>query len=216
VSTPFQNRIVGTIIVAAAAIIFLPDVLDGDKQKNKADFDGIPNAPKFETVQSKKRFPTDKLLKLPSQKISESDENEIALDEVGTQRATEYSGVETDVNNTERTPEKPAIKITALTKDKSIKPRSVERKLPEKAIAQQAWVIQLGSFRHKNNVDELIVKLKKNGYTAFTKPIKTKKGTLIKVFIGPDLIKSTLAKQLTPLKKLTNVQGKLTRFYPVE
>jgi DedD protein len=212
VSTPFQNRIVGTIIVAAAAIIFLPDVLDGDKQKNKADFDGIPNAPKFETVQSKKRFPTEKLLKLPNQKISESNESEIALDEVGTRHTTEYSGVETDVNNTK----KPAVKITALAKDKSIKPRSVERKLPEKAIAQQAWVIQLGSFRHKNNVDELIVKLKKNGYTVFTKPIKTKKGTLIKVFIGPDLIKTTLAKQLTPLKKLTNVQGKLTRFYPVE
>ncbi len=203
-STPFQNRIVGTIIVAAAAIIFLPDVLDGDKQKHQTDFDGIPNAPKFETVQSKKRFPVKKLSNLPEQRVSKADENETALDDIiqlagGSEEATFQ--------------ESPGLKVSPITKEKTIK---TESKRPEKAISQQAWVIQLGSFRHKNNVDELIIKLRKNGYTAYTKPIKTKKGTLIKVFIGPELIKNTLAKQLKPLKKLTNVQGKLTRFYPVK
>ncbi len=206
-STPFQNRIVGTIIVAAAAIIFLPDVLDGDKQKHQADFDGIPNAPKFETVQSKKRFPVKKLSNLPEQRVSKADENEIALDD-----EMQLAG---DAQK-DTIQENSGLKVSPIAKEKTIKTKNVETKVPEKAISQQAWVIQLGSFRHKNNVDELIIKLRKNGYTAYTKPIKTKKGTLIKVFIGPELIKSTLAKQLKPLKKLTNVQGKLTRFYPVK
>ena len=77
-------------------------------------------------------------------------------------------------------------------------------------------MIQLGSFRHQNNVDELVNKLKKEGYTAFTKPIKTKSGNLTKVFIGPELIKSSLEEKLPALKKLTNVQGKVARFYPAK
>ena len=61
-----------------------------------------------------------------------------------------------------------------------------------------------------------MVKLKDNGYTAFTKPIKTKSGTLIKVIIGPELVKSSLEKKIPALKKLTGVQGKIARFYPAK
>ena len=66
------------------------------------------------------------------------------------------------------------------------------------------------------NVAQLLLKLKDNGYTAFTKPIKTKNGTLIKVFIGPELIKSSLSKKIPALKKLTNVEGKIARFSPTK
>ena len=57
-------------------------------------------------------------------------------------------------------------------------------------------------------------KLKANGYTVFTKPIQTKKGTLTKVFVGPELNKASLTDKLPALKELTNVQGKIARFYP--
>jgi DedD protein len=53
-------------------------------------------------------------------------------------------------------------------------------------------------------------------YTAFTKPIKTKNGTLIKVFIGPELTQNSLNKKIPALKKLTGVQGKIARFYPTK
>ncbi len=59
-STPFQNRLVGTIIVAAAVIIFLPDVLDGKKKSNQTDFEPIPTAPAFTGKMNKKPFPADK------------------------------------------------------------------------------------------------------------------------------------------------------------
>jgi len=58
--------------------------------------------------------------------------------------------------------------------------------------------------------------LKKNGYTVYTKPIKTKNGTLTKVFIGPELRKKILENKLPLLKKLTNVQGKVARFNPTK
>ena len=76
-STPFQNRLVGTIIVAAAAIIFLPDIFDGEKQSHQADFEDIPQAPKFSSSLDKKPFPEERLASLPEQKVAE----EIALDD---------------------------------------------------------------------------------------------------------------------------------------
>nr|WP_246455013.1 SPOR domain-containing protein [Thalassotalea piscium] len=88
--------------------------------------------------------------------------------------------------------------------------------MPEKAVLKEAWVIQLGSFRHKKNVDDLLKKLKDNGYTAFSKPIKTRTGNLTKVFIGPELIKSSLEKKVPALKELTTVEGKVARFTPTD
>ena len=76
-STPFQNRLVGTIIVAAVAIIFLPDVLDGDKKTYQDNFETIPTAPQVEFPNADKVFPKENLAKLAKDKISD----EMAVDD---------------------------------------------------------------------------------------------------------------------------------------
>lgn len=203
-STPFQNRLVGTVIVAAIAIIFLPDILDGDKKTYQEEFERIPDAPKVEFSAKNKQFPSEELNKLPKEEIKD----ESALDDL---RSVTEQVVENKVEAaTEETTDvivEPPIKSQSFAKD--------EKPL-EKAVANTAWVIQLGSFRHQNNVDELVKKLKNAGYRAFTKPIKTKRGTLTKVFVGPELIKQSLEKKIPALKKLTNVEGKVARFSPVK
>ena len=80
-STPFQNRLVGTIIVAAAAIIFLPDILDGKKQSHQAVFEPIPETPEFNNKVDLKRFPTEKLAQLPVEQVTD----DIAQDKLLTQ-----------------------------------------------------------------------------------------------------------------------------------
>ena len=223
-STPFQNRLVGTIIVAAAIIIFLPDVLDGKKNSNQTEFDAIPNAPTFTGKLTRKDFPEDSL-------VSKEDPivfNEEAKDELLAQAAVENK-VDEVTTNTESDLSNQTAKITPATKPEEIETSASNNarsnsaidkpelgQQPPKAINKEAWVIQLGSFKHKSNVAELVNKLKENGYTVFTKPIQTKKGTLTKVFVGPELIKSSLTKKLPDLKKLTNVQGKVARFYPTK
>jgi DedD protein len=213
---------VGTIIVSAAIVIFLPDILDGEKQSYQADFDKISAAPAFEKKQVNRTFPQEKLTRLPKQKLSEDP----AIDD----------DVQLDITKKNKIDSLPTnqgdVKIAVLIKDKlvdtkkeplksndikeSISSNAVQSKgvsqLPEKAVLTRAWVIHLGSFRHKQNVKELLGKLKANGYNAYTKPIKTKNGTLTKVFVGPELIKSSLDKKLSKLKTLTNVQGKVARY----
>jgi len=215
-STPFQNRLVGTIIVAAAVIIFLPDVLDGKKKSNQADFDAIPQAPTFTGKITKKTFPEKKLvLKEKPVTFNEQAKDDLLLtnNEPSLQKSA-------DIINGDNAKVTPATKIKSIavksTKNKPAIAKPTLGQQPPKAMNKEAWAIQLGSFKHKSNVAELVTKLKKNGYTVFTKPIKTKQGVLTKVFVGPELIKVSLTKKLPALKKLTNVQGKVARFYPTK
>lgn len=210
-STPFQNRIVGTIIVAAVVIIFLPDVLDGEKKSHQTDFEAIPDAPVFSGKLTNKPFPEDKLNKKAIEPIS----TEQGQDELLNNAQESDKLKVTPANKKQRGNSDEFSSDSSQTPQLSIAKKSpLIKPLPEKAIAKQAWVIHLGSFKHKQNVAQLLAKLKSNGYTAFTQPIKTKQGTLTKVFVGPELIKSSLDKKLPALKKLTNTTGKVARFYP--
>lgn len=226
-STPFQNRLVGTVIVAAAVIIFLPNLLDGKKKSNQIDFEEIPQVPTFTGKMTNKPFPEQKLVTKENATIF----NEQAQDELLKMDNTAQSSSKSNIKTIESQPEKtnikkakvtPAIKAKKIvatasnTKTKSAITKPVLGQQPPKSVNKEAWVIQLGSFKHKTNVAELVAKLKRNGYTAFTKPIKTKQGNLTKVFVGPELIKARLMKKIPALKKLTNVQGKVARFYPTK
>ena len=220
-STPFQNRLVGTVIVAAAVIIFLPNLLDGKKTSNRTDFDKIPPATAFTGEMTKKNFPEQKLIKKEKAAVLNEQPKDGLLKKQRTAQSSQKAQTDKVQSSTTKvTPATKVEKIVASTpskkKTKSAITKPAIGQQPPKAINKEAWVIQLGSFKHKSNVAELVTKLKRNGYTVFTKPIKTKKGTLTKVFVGPELIKATLTKKISALKKLTNVQGKVARFYPIK
>jgi len=233
-STPFQNRLVGTIIVAAAAIIFLPDLLNGEKRSQNDTFEAIPPAPSNNNVTVIKKFPTKKLSRLAKEPITDDialdeqtsadkNNNQIAKTSISTNavKEAEFNSVQSKTNtkiiksidkkNTRQAVKsaKTKLAVNKLTQKKRTSPKTVPV-----LNTKYAWVIQLGSFREQHNVDSLIKKLQKNGYTAFSRPIKTRHGNLIKVFVGPELSKALLEKKLATLKKLTNTQGKIARFNP--
>ena len=202
-STPFQNRLVGTVIVAAVLIIFLPDILDGKKTEYQAEFEPIPEAPNSQQGQTEKSFPSEKLDALYTEPTYEEPamDDELTIAQVPNTQSTSKN---TQTNALAKSPD--------ITSQAATKIKETRNKSPEKALVQTAWVVQLGSFRHAKNVEELVRKLEKAGYTAFTKPIKTKNGTLTKVFVGPELIKRKLEQKLPHLKSLTGMQGKLAHF----
>ena len=222
---------VGTIIIAALAVIVLPDILDGDKKTYQEEFEPIPVIPTSEFATKVIVFPEQKLEQLPSEEFAE----DTAIDDQQAPFTNTPLGNNSEVKKQvaykkeKLTPNnKEVVKVKSVKKEADFSQLNAETNtttkkikalviaLPERAVAEQAWVIQLGSFRHKNNVKELVEKLKKNGYTVFTKPIITKNGTLTKVFVGPELIKSSLQKKLISLNKLTNVKGKIAGFKPTK
>ncbi len=50
VNSGFINRLVGTSIVVIAAIVFIPNILDGEKVHYKEGFKAIPDRPEFKTI----------------------------------------------------------------------------------------------------------------------------------------------------------------------
>ena len=218
-STPFQNRLVGTLVVTAAIVIFLPGILDGEKKSYQSDFDNIPKTPIFTGKMVDKQFPESLKPKKEQPKLSDdlAQDDALRLDD-------EQSHVVVNKSNTDDSKAN-ASKIDKSATKKSEKNAVVKKKkptisspkpLPPKATVNEAWVIQLGSFKNKKNVEQLIAKLKRNGYVVFTRPIQTQKGSLIKVFVGPELIKSSIEKKLPHLKSLTGVKGKVASFQPTK
>ncbi len=55
----FTNRLVGTAILLIAAVVFLPDLLDGQKQVRKDDFKAVPERPEFAEVAKQQVFTDD-------------------------------------------------------------------------------------------------------------------------------------------------------------
>jgi len=209
VNSGFINRLVGTSIVVIAAIVFIPNILDGEKVHYKEGFKAIPDSPEFKTIDLQQSI---------DEKVADSEplkqdeiEDITADDDILKQQPvvteSDYAEQPKLVEATIESKEQPKVKDVAPAKAKPIAPRKSDENL-----TSMAYVIQLGSFSHVANVKALQAKLKAQGFKTFTKPIKTPNGTLTKVFVGPSLNKAELQKQLPELKKLTKLNGKVTQY----
>ncbi|MCB4435732.1 SPOR domain-containing protein [Alteromonas sp. McT4-15] len=198
-TSALKNRLVGTIIVVALAVIFLPDFLDGKKQTNREPFVSVPANPPKKPIVEPEPFPSERVAKaaVPPVEI----EDEPALDDVLTSKTPKETSVEdTSTAAVAQREEKDDLASQTVVEAKS------------EAADDAGWVIQLGSFRHEKNVKVLLAKLEKAGYRAFSRKIQTSSGPLNKVFVGPDLEKQKLDAALPHLKELTGLKGKVTTF----
>ncbi|WP_419148755.1 SPOR domain-containing protein [Pseudoalteromonas 'SMAR'] len=195
----FINRLVGTSIVVVAAVIFIPNILDGEKVHYKEGFQAIPERPEFKTIdlQSKVDAKAEAAPELPQPVIEQATPDD---DKLAAATAEKPADPVADSAEPEPVSSNDTVEVAKLTRP------------ADSNFSQMAYVIQLGSFSHKSNVAALTKKLKDNGFKTFTKPIQTANGTLTKVFVGPDLNKAELEAKLPALKKLTKLQGRLTQF----
>ncbi|MBU3003011.1 SPOR domain-containing protein [Paraglaciecola arctica] len=218
-SSALQNRLVGTAIVVAIVVIFLPDLLDGKQESKRNLFVELPQKPPMKTVKSPSPFDTEKVKEAATRKvevISEQavDENLDSNSAPETQLESRTEDVQVADVYEEETPSdiiKDEINKTT-PQVSSLQQQTVVEQDVDSLLASAGWVVQLGSFRHQKNVKELLSRLEKAGYRAFSRPVKTNSGTLTKVFVGPDLQKSNLDNALSHLKELTQLQGRVTPF----
>ena len=203
-TSALKNRLVGTIIVVALAVIFLPDFLDGKKQTNREPFVSVPANPPKEPIVEPESFPSERVAKaaVPAVEIEE----ETALDDEPVSSGADDNGTSDEATVAKA----PAVK--AFEEEDKLASQTVVDTKSDAADDDAGWVIQLGSFRHEKNVKALLAKLEKAGYRAFSRKIQTSSGPLNKVFVGPDLDKKKLESALPHLKELTSLKGKVTTF----
>jgi len=209
VAPQFKNRLVGVTILVALVVIFLPSVIDGKKNTYQQEFVTTPIKPtlkkhsnEFQTSAKKEALiiddveantePTPKVAgQWKVEEIPDIDENKAANPNAVVETARPATPVE----------EKKPVKITVNRKTIFEKP---------------AWTIQLGAFQNKTNINTLLKKLNKAGFQVHTIPKQVMEGQLTRVFVGPDVSKQVLEDKLPRLKRLTNLNGKLVPFKPIE
>lgn len=158
-TSALHNRLVGTVIVVALAVIFLPDFLDRKKETNKDTFVSVPATPAKKPIVDPEPFPVQRTASMTQRPLEVLDD--VIVDDEKTEQKAE-TGVNSDFEN-----EQDTVSDDDLAKQTVIPSPKVE---PEDA----GWVVQLGSFRHQKNVKQLLQKLEDAGYRAFSKPIETR------------------------------------------
>lgn len=93
---------------------------------------------------------------------------------------------------------------------------AADKKLNERLVKEIAWAVQLGSFKDKNNAKNLADKLRAAGYKAFTREVKSQKGTQIRVYIGPESQQASAAKLSTQLEQEMKLHGFVVMYKPLE
>ena len=203
-TSALKNRLVGTIIVVALAVIFLPDFLDGKKQTNREPFVSVPANPPKKPIVEPESFPSERVAKAAVPAVEFEDET--ALDE------ELIASSASDIKSADEATATKAPSPKAFDEEDKLASQTVVDTKSATADDDAGWVIQLGSFRHEKNVKALLAKLEKAGYRAFSRKIQTSSGPLNKVFVGPDLDKKKLESALPHLKELTKLKGKVTTF----
>jgi DedD protein len=207
VNSRFINRLVGTSIVVIAAIVFIPNILDGEKVHYKEGFKAIPERSEFKTIDLQQSIDESVAYAEP---LEEDEIEDIQADDLTVEQSSELANDThaPEANIVEATIE-PQVQQSSQTAA-SVAP--IKSRRADENLIDMAYVIQLGSFSHAANVKALQDKLQTNGFKTFTKPVKTPNGTLTKVFVGPSLNKNELQAQLPALKELTKLNGKITQF----
>lgn len=208
-ASQFKNRLVGVTILVASVVIFLPSIIDGKKTIYEDEFVATPIKPE----------PKVHTLELPNKTAIETSadegivDSEIAANKPANNTDWQIEEVAEPVTINESKQQEQSKKveeIEVVKKTPVSKATSIKKKLPE-----TAWTIQLGAFQNAKNINQLLKKLHKAGYQAHTIPAQVIDGKLTRVFVGPDISKSKLEKQLPQLKRLTKLQGKLLPFNAV-
>ena len=204
------------LIVVIAGVIFIPDLLDGKKELVKEEFKKIPPKPIVEQSPIVSEFPKQKVTDAINAAASLSEET--ADDEVQTHSSLNNRSNDDTERTVEQTAKQPENQASQSSNDNTavvVKIEQPEKIQSEPEFEKSAWVLRLGTFRNKPNVNALLSKLEEAGVTTFVKPVEAKAGTLYRVFVGPELDKASLESAQNTLRELTGLDGKITQFQPV-
>jgi len=199
-SSHFQNRLVGVIVLVALGVIFLPDILDGKKEHQVEQFSEIPLRPELESTS----VPDGALVALDlSEKSKEFESSSV---ESGSAIEPATAAVSVDKRA------EPQAKSKANSKTESKVVVKAEKKPAIKP--SSAYTLQLGSFNNAANVRGLVKQLRGKNFNAYTLPATPVDGKLTKVFVGPELSKSKLQSLQSGIEKLTKLKGRIVDYDP--
>ncbi|WNZ57726.1 SPOR domain-containing protein [Microbulbifer sp. ZKSA002] len=187
----FKQRIVGALVLAALAVIFLPSLLDREAAGNISETSQIPAEPDIRPIEIAEPQPVADAMPAPAPGEAFQPDLPENFSNPKAPVADEGEGRSEIAKSDE-----PEEKLAAPKKGAS--PLVDAYGLPV------AWVVQVASYRDESNADKLRLRLMNEGYSAYTRAVDTDKGRLVRVFVGPKVNKADahqLKKELDTLLK---------------
>lgn len=206
-----KQRIVGTIVLLALALIFLPIVFDGQGSYQSPITSRIPEPPEIvimpEPAQTRPVIVADSLPEAEDTQTaeepaaSENEEESAVGGDVDAEIATEEAAGEDPLNPAE---------TVAVTTSQPV----YEREPPPLGAdgLPQGWSVRLGSFADSSNANNLLQRLQDAGYRAYTRAIVAEQGDLTGVFVGPWLDRSAVANYQQELQERFQLAGIVVRY----
>ena len=183
-----KQRIVGTIVIASLALIFLPIIFDGQGSHQTQTASRIPEQPVVP------------ILPEPQQS-----------------RPVIISDVDLVVTETKPEPERVTKTIEESASDLievSASESNFTLDIPtlNSAGLPNGWSIRLGSFSEASNATNLMQRLQTAGYKAYIRDIDSEQVELTGVFVGPWLERTLVNDYIDQLRDEFQLEGMVVRY----
>lgn len=186
-----KQRIVGTVVLLALALIFLPIIFDGEGSYQTPLSSRIPEPPLITILPDP----------VPVRPV-------LAIEEPVTVVAPEATpepalADSTSVSVPAESPAEVVISEPAFSREI---PSLDQNGLP------QGWSVRLGSFADANNASSLLQRLLAGGYRAYTRPMPGSGAQMTGVFVGPWLERELVADYQKQLQAEFQLSGLVVRY----
>jgi len=232
-----KERLIGAAVLALAAVIFIPMILDNTSRRDGAITEtNIPKRPEEDfssrVVPAQEAAPAQPA-GAAKQQAETPPQKEKSKTAPPQETRSETAAPPPGQPETSAKPEAPSTPAQAArgetqpaAPEKSVTPSAPAAKsesavpVQEKSASAPAqrglpeYVVQIGAFGSKANADRLIKKLRDGGYHAFVETVTQDSQTVYRVRVGPELRRSraeALKKKLTQDLKM---KGMLVMRYP--
>ena len=193
-----KERLVGAIVLVAAAVVVIPMILSGED----------PQPHRSEATSDRARRES-----LPSAPAAPATRSPPSTLEPPRAQAPKVDAVPA-LNDNVRSPPAPAPKAVPPPQRAvpAAAPKAADKPAPKGPGAPtEGWVVQLGSFSNHLNAQALRDRLQKKGYQAFVESGSSVGSKVTRVYVGPHPRRETSQAELEALYKETGLKGLILR-----
>jgi DedD protein len=194
-----KQRIVGTVVLLALALIFLPIIFDGEGSYQAPVSSRIPDTPIIS------------ILPEPTQSRPviignvETIEPEVAATVSLIEEVIEIVEEPSVVIATAE-----SVRDVEITESAPVFSREVMQ-LSDAGLPQ-GWVVRLGSFSDSENASNLVTRLQDAGYKAYSRVMRSSQEALTGVFVGPWLDRGQVNEYQQKLQEEFSLAGLVVRY----
>lgn len=197
-----KQRIIGAIVLAALAIIFLPAILK-EKASNGPFVSQIPEQPKELREYNMDKNKINRLV-ADKNKIKDELHEKVKLAE---SNSLANQPAETGSSNKRKT------KVESGAK---VKPDGIiEEPKPSKVFSDSAWIVQVASFAKELNAINLVIKLKTRKFKAYRRKMVVSGQSVFRVYVGPYIEKKGASDAVKEISKVSETEAVIRPFDPI-